>query len=76
MTLTPLEARVIDGLRSLPRERAEEVLDYIDFLAARETTRYLAGRLAQTLATLQNADVDSAELSEDGCFTVIRTARV
>lgn len=69
MPLTLLETRVVEALRSLPRDRVEEVLDYIEFLTARETTRFLAGRLAESLAAMEVAD--AAEMSEDGCFTVL-----
>jgi hypothetical protein len=54
MPTTPLmEARVIEGLRALPRERVEEVCDFVDFLVARESTRFLAGRLTESLAALE-----------------------
>lgn len=53
MSLSLMEARVVESLRSLPGDRVEEVLDFIDFLTARETTRFLAGRLAEGLAALE-----------------------
>ena len=56
MTLTLLEARVLDRLQALPRDRVEQVLDYIDFLTVRESTRFLAGRLTESIATLEVAE--------------------
>jgi len=57
MTLTLLEARVLDRLQALPRDRVEQVLDYIDFLTVRESTRFLAGRLTESIAMLEVADM-------------------
>lgn len=57
MSLTLMEARVMERLRTLPRDRVEEVLDFIDFLTARESTRFLAGRLAESLASLDVMDL-------------------
>jgi hypothetical protein len=53
MSTTLMEARVIEGLRALPRDRVEEVLDFIEFLTARESTHFLAGRLTESLAALE-----------------------
>ena len=53
MSTTLMEARVIERLRALPRDRVEEVLDFIEFLTARESTHFLAGRLSESLAALE-----------------------
>ena len=53
MSTSLMEARVIERLRALPRDRVEEVLDFIEFLAARESTHFLAGRLTESLAALE-----------------------
>ena len=57
MSLTLMETRVLERLQCLPRDRVEEVIDYIDFLLARESTPFLAGRLAASLAQLDEMDL-------------------
>ena len=70
--MTAIETRLIERLRKLPPTRLAEVVDFVEFLAAREERALAAARLgeafdkidAQDLPPLSDEDID-AELQAD-----------
>ncbi|MEJ8846250.1 DUF2281 domain-containing protein [Variovorax rhizosphaerae] len=50
--MTALEARLIERLKKLPPGRVAEVVDFVEFLAAREERAAAAARLGDTFASI------------------------
>jgi len=50
--MTAIEARLIERLKTLPPSRVAEVVDFVEFLAAREERAAAAQRLTDGLARL------------------------
>ena len=50
--MTAIEAQLIERLKKLPPSRVAEVVDFVDFLAAREERTAAAQRLTDGLAKL------------------------
>ncbi len=50
--MTALEARLIERLKKLPPGRVAEVVDFVDFLTAREDRMAAATRLGTTFAQI------------------------
>lgn len=50
--MTALETRLIERLKQLPPGRVAEVVDFVEFLAAREQRAAAAQRLGEALAKI------------------------
>ncbi len=50
--MTAIEARLIETLKKLPPSRQAEVVDFVEFLAAREERAAAAQRLGEGLARI------------------------
>jgi hypothetical protein len=75
--MTAIEARLIERLKQLPPTRVAEVVDFVEFLAAREERAAAAARLGQTFAKIdaQSASQGLAPLSEDEIETEVQADR-
>jgi hypothetical protein len=65
--MTAIETRLIERLKQLPPTRVAEVVDFVEFLAAREERAAAATRLGQAFAKI-DAQIEAqglAPLSED-----------
>jgi predicted nucleic acid-binding protein len=61
--MTAIEAQLIERLKKLPPSRVAEVVDFVEFLAAREERAAAAQRLTEGLARLDALDM--LPVSED-----------
>jgi len=61
--MTTIEARLIQRLKQLPPTRVAEVVDFVEFLAAREERAAAAARLGQAFAKIDAQG--QAPLSDD-----------
>ncbi|WP_213956002.1 MULTISPECIES: DUF2281 domain-containing protein [unclassified Variovorax] len=61
--MTALESRLIERLKKLPPGRVAEVVDFVEFLAAREERTAAAARLGDTFAKIDALGLPP--LSED-----------
>lgn len=61
--MTAIETRLIERLKKLPPSRVAEVVDFVDFLTAREERSSAAARLGNTLARIDAMDLPP--LSDD-----------
>jgi hypothetical protein len=50
--MTAIETRLIERLKQLPPGRVAEVVDFVEFLAAREERAAAAARLGETFAKI------------------------
>lgn len=50
--MTAIESKLIEKLKRLPASRVAEVVDFVEFLAAREERAAAAQRLTESLAKL------------------------
>ena len=50
--MTAIESQLVERLKKLPPERVAEVIDFVEFLTAREERTAAARRLAEGLARL------------------------
>lgn len=50
--MTALEQRLMQGLKQLPPGRMAEVVDFVEFLAAREQRAAASARLGEALARI------------------------
>jgi hypothetical protein len=57
--MTPLESQLIERLKKLPPNRMAEVVDFVDFLVAREERAAAAQRLTDGLARLDALNLPS-----------------
>lgn len=71
--MTVIESQLIQKLRKLPPNRLAEVVDFVEFLAAREERSAAAQRLAESMARLDALNLPS--LSEDEVETELQAAR-
>lgn len=53
--MTALEQRLMQGLKQLPLDRVAEVVDFVEFLAAREQRATAAARLGEAFARIDAA---------------------
>ena len=71
--MTAIEAQLIERLKKLPPNRVAEVVDFVDFLPAREERAAAAQRLTAGLAKLDGLQLPP--LSEDEVEAEIQAAR-
>jgi hypothetical protein len=71
--MTAIEAQLIERLKKLPPSRVAEVVDFVEFLAAREERAAAAQRLTEGLARLDALDL--LPVSEDEIEDEIQAAR-
>jgi hypothetical protein len=71
--MTAIETRLIERLKQLPPGRVAEVVDFVEFLAAREERSAAAARLGEAMAKLDAQG--TAVLSEDEVENELQAAR-
>lgn len=71
--MTAIETRLIERLKQLPPGRVAEVVDFVEFLAAREERSAAAARLGEAMAKLDAQG--AAVLSEDEVENELQAAR-
>ena len=71
--MTVIESQLIQKLQKLPPNRLAEVVDFVEFLAAREERSAAAQRLAESMARLDSLNLPP--LSEDEVETELQAAR-
>ena len=71
--MTAIEAQLIERLKKLPPSRVAEVVDFVDFLAAREERMAAAQRLTDGLAKLDALDLPP--IPEDDVEVEVQAAR-
>jgi hypothetical protein len=71
--MTAIETRLIKRLKQLPPGRVAEVVDFVEFLAAREERSAAAARLGEAMAKLDA--LEKAALSEDEVENELQAAR-
>jgi Protein of unknown function (DUF2281) len=71
--MTAIEVQLIERLKKLPPDRVAEVVDFVDFLAAREERAAAARRLTEGLARLDALKLP--DVSEDEVEAEIQAAR-
>ena len=71
--MTAIEAQLIERLKKLPPNRVAEVVDFVEFLAAREERAEAAQRLTEGLARLDALDLPP--VSEDEVEDEIQATR-
>ena len=71
--MTAIETRLIERLKQLPPGRVAEVVDFVEFLAAREERSAAAARLGEAMAKLDALNL--APLSEQEVEQEVQAAR-
>ena len=71
--MTAIETRLIERLKQLPPSRVAEVVDFVEFLAAREERAAAAARLGEAMAKLDALNL--APLSEEEVEQEVQAAR-
>jgi Protein of unknown function (DUF2281) len=71
--MTAIEAQLIERLKKLPPSRVAEVVDFVEFLAAREERAAAAQRLTEGLARLDALDLPP--ISEDEVEDEVQASR-
>ncbi|MCC9595441.1 MULTISPECIES: DUF2281 domain-containing protein [unclassified Rubrivivax] len=71
--MTAIEVQLIERLKKLPPNRVAEVVDFVDFLTAREERAAAAQRLTEGLARLDALKLP--EITEDEVEAEIAAAR-
>lgn len=71
--MTAIERQLIERLKTLPPDRVAEVVDFIEFLAAREERAAAARQLSEGLARLDALDLPL--MPEDEIDAEIQAAR-
>jgi len=71
--MTAIETRLIERLKQLPPGRVAEVVDFVEFLAAREERAAAAARLGEAMTKLDALNL--APLSEDEIDEEVQAAR-
>ena len=72
--MTEIEVQLIERLKKLPPSRQAEVVDFVDFLAAREERAAAVQRLTEGLARLDALNL--APVSEDEVAGEVQAARL
>jgi hypothetical protein len=72
--MTAIEARLIERLKQLPPTRVAEVVDFVEFLAAREERAAAAQRLGQAFAKIDAQGL--APVSEEEIEAEVQAARL
>lgn len=71
--MTAIESQLIERLKKLPPSRVAEVVDFVEFLAAREERAASAKRLTDGLARLDA--LNPPPISDDEVETEVEAAR-
>ncbi len=71
--MTAIETRLLERLKQLPPGRVAEVVDFVEFLAAREERSAAAARLGEAMAKLDALNL--TPLSEDEIEEEVQAAR-
>ena len=71
--MTAIESQLIERLKKLPPNRVAEVVDFVEFLAAREERAAAAQRLTEGLARLDALNLPP--ISEDEIEEEVQAAR-
>ena len=71
--MTAIESRLLERLKQLPPGRVAEVVDFVEFLAAREERAAAAARLGEAMAKLDALNLPA--LSEDEIEEEVQAAR-
>lgn len=71
--MTAIESQLIEGLKRLPPNRVAEVVDFVEFLAAREERAAAAQRLSDGLARLDALNLPP--ISEDEIEDEVQATR-
>jgi hypothetical protein len=71
--MTTIESRLIERLKQLPPTRVAEVVDFVEFLAAREERAAAAARLGEALAEIDAQRL--APLSDDDIEAEVQADR-
>lgn len=71
--MTAIESQLIEQIRRLPPSRVAEVVDFVEFLAAREERAAAAQRLTEGLARLDALNLPA--VSEDEVEDEVQAAR-
>ena len=71
--MTAIEAQLIERLKKLPPDRVAEVVDFVEFLAAKEERAAAAQRLSEGLARLDRLNLPP--ISEDEVEDEVQAAR-
>lgn len=71
--MTAIEARLLQRLKQLPPSRVAEVVDFVEFLAAREERAAAAARLKVAMAGID--DLGLAPFSEDEIEAEVQAVR-
>lgn len=71
--MTAIETRLIERLKQLPPGRVAEVVDFVEFLAAREERAAAAARLGEAMSKLDALNL--APLSGDEIEEEVQAAR-
>jgi hypothetical protein len=71
--MTAIESQLIERLKKLPPSRVAEVVDFVEFLAAREERAAAAQRLTEGLARLDALNLPP--ISEDEVEDEVQAAR-
>lgn len=71
--MTAIEARLLERLKQLPAARVAEVVDFVEFLAAREQRTAAAQRLGEATAKLDALNLPP--ISEDDVEAEVQAAR-
>lgn len=71
--MTALESRLLQQLQKLPPNRVAELMDFAEFLAAREERQAAAQRLGESMAKLHALDLPP--LSDDEIEEAVQESR-
>ncbi len=71
--MTAIETNLLEKLKRLPPSRVAEVVDFVDFLAAREERAAAAQRLTEALAKLDTLNLPP--ISEADVAAEVQAAR-
>ncbi len=71
--MTAIETQLMEGLKKLPPNRLAEVVDFVEFLAAREVRAAAAQRLTEDLARLDALNLPP--VSDDEVEDEVQAAR-
>ena len=71
--MTAIESQLLERLKKLPPSRVAEVIDFVEFLAAREERAAAAQRLTEGLARLDALNLPP--VSEDEVDDEVQAAR-
>ncbi len=71
--MTAIETRLIERLKQLPPDRVAEVVDFVEFLAAREQRTAAAQRLGEALAKIDALNLPP--ISDDEIEAEVQASR-